>query len=114
MALAKEETSTTAITHNTRSPSTAITTTVVSQETIAFSGKLDDVYTELNNKFETLNIHVKKLETQGLFAVPRLWKMIFLKLGVDPLSRRTLIPIQVLGEFHGVSFGMHEVLFLYR
>lgn len=64
MALAKEKTSTTAITHNTRSPSTAITTTVVSQETIAFSGKLDDVYTELNNKFETLNIHVKKLETQ--------------------------------------------------
>lgn len=35
-------------------------------------------------------------------------------LQVDPLSRRTLIPIQVLGEFHGVSFGMHEVLFLYR
>lgn len=35
-------------------------------------------------------------------------------LQVDPLSRRTLIPIQVQGEFHGVSFGMHEVLFLYR
>ena len=26
--------------------------------------KMDDVYTELNTKFETLNAHVKKLETQ--------------------------------------------------
>ena len=29
-----------------------------------FNGKLDVVYTELNNKFEALNTHVKKLETQ--------------------------------------------------
>ena len=28
------------------------------------NGKIDGVYTELNTKFETLNTHVKKLETQ--------------------------------------------------
>ena len=28
------------------------------------NGEIDDVYTELNAKFETLNTHVKKLETQ--------------------------------------------------
>ena len=28
------------------------------------NGKIDDVYIELNAKFETLNTHVKKLETQ--------------------------------------------------
>jgi len=28
------------------------------------NGKIDVVYTELNAKFETLNTHVKKLETQ--------------------------------------------------
>ena len=29
-----------------------------------FNGKIDAVYNELNSKFETLNTHVKKLETQ--------------------------------------------------
>ncbi|XP_009123708.1 uncharacterized protein LOC103848580 [Brassica rapa] len=31
---------------------------------VNFNGKIDVVYTELNAKFETLNTHVKKLETQ--------------------------------------------------
>ncbi|XP_019100932.1 PREDICTED: uncharacterized protein LOC104789643 [Camelina sativa] len=34
------------------------------QLTVTFNGKLDNVYTELNGKFEALNIHVKKLENQ--------------------------------------------------
>ena len=30
-----------------------------------------------------------------------------------PLSWRTLIAIQVLGEFHGILFGVSEVLYSY-
>lgn len=31
--------------------------------TMDFKGKIDDVYTNLNEKFEALSTHVKKLET---------------------------------------------------
>ena len=31
---------------------------------VNFNGKIDVVYTELNSKFESLNNHVRKLETQ--------------------------------------------------
>ena len=31
---------------------------------VNFNGKIDDIYTELNSKFESLNTHVRKLETQ--------------------------------------------------
>ena len=31
---------------------------------VNFNGKIDTLYTELNSKFETLNTHMKKLETQ--------------------------------------------------
>lgn len=32
--------------------------------TVDFNGKFDDVYTNPNNKFQVLNIHVNKLETE--------------------------------------------------
>ena len=31
---------------------------------VYFNGKIDAVYTELNSKFESLNTHVRKLETR--------------------------------------------------
>ena len=31
---------------------------------VNFNGKIDGVYTELNSKFESLNNHVRKLETK--------------------------------------------------
>ena len=31
---------------------------------VNFNGKIDAVYSELNSKFESLNTHVRKLETQ--------------------------------------------------
>ena len=31
---------------------------------VNFNGKIDVVYTKLNSKFESLNTHVRKLETQ--------------------------------------------------
>lgn len=32
------------------------------KQTVDFNGKIDYVYNNLNTKFETLNIHAKKLE----------------------------------------------------
>ena len=32
--------------------------------TMDFNGNIDDVYTNLNTKFEALSTHAKKLETQ--------------------------------------------------
>ena len=36
---------------------------------VNFNGKIDDVYSELNTKFESLNTHVRKLETQVVQTV---------------------------------------------
>ena len=32
---------------------------------VEFNGKINDVYTNLNDKFEALNTYVKKLENSG-------------------------------------------------
>lgn len=32
---------------------------------------------------------------------------------VNPLTWLTQIAIQVPGKFHGISFGMHEILYVY-